>query len=51
MNTYTFLLVLYMQQYLVPALKDRLKYYRNYDGSMKTKTEEETTQQEELKRK
>lgn len=42
-----------MQDYLVPALQARLKYYRNYDGSKKkgVKTEEDAPQDETPKKK
>ena len=45
MHTNTNISVCIMQQYLVPAMKDRMKYLRNYDGSRKSvKAEEETTE-------
>ena len=46
-NMYIFLLI--MQQYLVPALKDRMKYNRSYDSSKKIarKVEEVTTLDEQ----
>ena len=41
-----------MQQYLVPALQDRMKYYRNYDSSKRStrKAEEVTEEQPPLKK-
>ena len=47
MHTNTKISICIIQQYLVPAWKDRVKHYRNYGESEKnTKAEEETTEVE-----
>ena len=44
----TYILLLIMQQYVVPALKDRMKYNRNYDGSKRSASKvEEVTKQDD----